>query len=589
MVSLWCVVQAVFCVVLVEKRPAIYVVLVSFLLNAGLLGVNTFYFPQSQFSIIYPDFFYSAMVLICLVFSFLLLRKLLVKTTFIYIALFTLSLVVFVLLNFSALPSKADFSRRPDIFIVGVDSLRPDHLGLGVTPNLDLFLRSGRVYSNAYTAMARTYPSWMSILTGRYPAESGVRFNLMTPDSILKSDMAIQQKLKDVGYFRLYAIDETRFSNIDASYGFDEAVTPEIGASEFIITELADNPLVNLLSLFEFSKYLVPARFINRASSVSYDPSTFISAVQNALQEVPQGKPLFMAIHFELPHWPFEWRDSKKYAVDLPVSLLKKSPASYQLAVSRADKQFGELMASLESSGRLENALVVVISDHGEGFFQFAPEWKNVGSDVVSLPPFSWHGLNVLDTQQTQVLLGFRTFGRVPAISLGVDNRLASLIDVAPTILSHLGIETDLPLSGKNILAAGQGESDRYVYTESGFFVPSLLQKVKLDTGKMAEEALPYYNLTKEGRLVIKDEVIDKLLMIKQRAVTDGRYMLATMPSASSDQLVWADLKLHHYRLVHKQELIENLKIKEFEKAYCKLYANDSEYSREICHYSIDN
>ena len=33
----------------------------------------------------------------------------------------------------------------------------------------------------------------------------------------------------------IYSTDEVRFANIDETYGFDQVVTPPIGASDFII------------------------------------------------------------------------------------------------------------------------------------------------------------------------------------------------------------------------------------------------------------------------------------------------------------------------------------------------------------------
>ena len=38
----------------------------------------------------------------------------------------------------------------------------------------------------------------------------------------------------------------------------------------------------------------------------------------------------------------------------------------YREAVHRADQQFGDLLAMLQRRGVLDNALVVVLSDHGE-------------------------------------------------------------------------------------------------------------------------------------------------------------------------------------------------------------------------------
>ena len=74
-------------------------------------------------------------------------------------------------------PSKGGGGTRriqaPNIVIIGIDSLRNDlqvpRQGRGATPNIRRFLDDSRRFSDATTPLARTYPSWVSILTGRHP------------------------------------------------------------------------------------------------------------------------------------------------------------------------------------------------------------------------------------------------------------------------------------------------------------------------------------------------------------------------------------------------------------------------------------
>ena len=66
--------------------------------------------------------------------------------------------------------------------MIGIDSLRLDELkrfgGTGLTPNLDRFLEHADVFADSTTPAARTFSSWVAILTGRAPTETGARFNL---------------------------------------------------------------------------------------------------------------------------------------------------------------------------------------------------------------------------------------------------------------------------------------------------------------------------------------------------------------------------------------------------------------------------
>ena len=79
-------------------------------------------------------------------------------------------------------------SVRPHIIILGIDSLRLEQLrrfgGTGVTPNLDRFLAKADLFSDTTTPAARTFSSWIAILTGRAPTVTGARFNLAERSSV---------------------------------------------------------------------------------------------------------------------------------------------------------------------------------------------------------------------------------------------------------------------------------------------------------------------------------------------------------------------------------------------------------------------
>jgi hypothetical protein len=79
-------------------------------------------------------------------------------------------------------------NRQPHIIMLGIDSLRLEQLrrfgGTGVTPNLDRFLEQADLFKDATTPAARTFSSWVAILTGRSPTVRPV------PASILPSGPA---------------------------------------------------------------------------------------------------------------------------------------------------------------------------------------------------------------------------------------------------------------------------------------------------------------------------------------------------------------------------------------------------------------
>lgn len=448
---------------------------------------------------------------------------------------------------------------QPDIIIIGLDSFRPDHLHqagdtASITPNLDKFLSDAYRFERAYTPMARTYPAWMSILTGRYPIEHGARFNLLDPKYLRDRERSLPFLLKNKGYITAYSIDETRFSNIDHQYGFDLTVTPEIGAADFVLAAGADLPLINFFNFVpKLHAALFPYQFINRAVHKTYEPANFDEQLDHLVTTIDPKRPLFLVTHFELPHWPFDWRSSENFRAPENHRLAILSPPEYQKAVHRADVQFGALLQSLIRNGRLKNAVVAVLSDHGEGFIDFAPVWRSERDTTpLELPPFALHGVNVLDEAQTRVLLAFKRFGDDTSLQ-GQSRRLTSLVDVAPTLLSLAKIDKqELNATGCDLFAKDDSGSEcsqeRIVFTESGFYVPSLIRNNVLDPNKVAEEGYAYYDVNPNSRLTLKEEFLHQLFDLKQRAAISDHGIAASIPLNGLKQFLFGDLVNHTYR-----------------------------------------
>jgi len=530
-----------------------------------LLGINKLLFPSTSLLIIQPLLF---ALLGCSIVSMLLIWhsfQLFKQQTRVsnystsYIALVLIPISFFLLIDGNAEKKNSLLAReQPDIIIIGFDSFRPDHLGLAaevtsVTPNLDDFLLEAYRFDNTYTPMARTYPAWMSILTGRYPIEHGARFNLVNTQYLIEPKRSLPFILRDEGYTTAYAIDESRFSNIDNSYGFDMILTPEIGAADFILASGADIPLRNLLNFStSLTALLFPQHYMNRAISNVYDPKTFASGLNDLISATDKNKPLFLVTHFELPHWPFTWHVSQGYKAPENERLAKLSPIQYHKAVHRADAQFKHLMDTLKHQGRLKNAIVVVLSDHGEGFPTSQLSWQAAEkSKSVALPIFAFHGTNVIDKAQTQVLLAFKSFGDELVTKQGASHQLASLVDIAPTLLELIGSKShSLNASGCDLwLKQSDCLKNRVVFTESGFNPPNSFTNENIDVKKIAEESISYYDVGLDTRLTIKPSFLDDLLKKKQRAAIryDGM-VVASMPQQSKEQFLVGSYETRKYR-----------------------------------------
>src|SRR4029450_2802353 len=101
-----------------------------------------------------------------------------------------------------------------------------------------------------------------------------------------------------------YATDEVRYANFNETYGFDQIITPPIGAIDFLLGSAADMPPVTLVASTPIGGFLFPSNHANRAASVTYRPRDFVERLE---REIDVNGPAFIAIHLTLAHWPYSW------------------------------------------------------------------------------------------------------------------------------------------------------------------------------------------------------------------------------------------------------------------------------------------
>lgn len=314
-----------------------------------LIVSNAYYFPNSAFSVLlYNSFFIS------LLFKFLLFTIIMVTFVALLFSVNIRLLIILILLSsllFFGLivinnykNNNISYNNYKNIIIIGIDSLRPDFLSYfgheASTPFIDSFLENATVFGEALTPLARTFPSWTSILTGAYPKDHGVRTNL-TKQNKLSLSHTLPNILKQQGYKTIYASDEARFSNIDEHFGFNEVITPPMGMNDFLIGTLNDFPLSNLIMNTAIGSWLFPYNYANRASYINYDPDSFLKRLSYSLQKSLKWKqPLFLSVHFCLPHAPYSWKD-------LPEKdfLIRER---YQASIERVDTQLKDFFDLLQ-------------------------------------------------------------------------------------------------------------------------------------------------------------------------------------------------------------------------------------------------
>jgi arylsulfatase A-like enzyme len=538
--------------------------------SIGLLTVltaNQYFFPNSKFAeLTYLVLFHPiltqvvwvTLALLCSGIVFLAgvgLLKILIKTPYLWVLT-----VSFLLLggwlkgqqHFQPQqPLDAATPSKPNIILVGIDSLRPDFLSYfgheQATPFFDGFLHQATVFSDAMTPLARTFPSWSSLLTGEYPRETGIRFNLAPQQGLHLAD-TLPAILQRHGYETIYATDETRFSNIDRNFGFDTVIAPPMGLNDFLIGTFNDFPLSNLLVNSRLGQWLFPYSYANRPAYFSYDPDCFIRLIQSALP-MRRHKPLFLAIHFCLPHYPYLWAGLSG-RVFHPL-------ARYEASVVRVDQQLNDFFVLLKRYQLLKHAIVVLLSDHGEAFElpgdritkpqlfvasrkRAIPHFYPPSLDQEKVDQSAGHGTDVLGLSQYHTVLAFRFYGRGPQVTRVISDRV-SLLDVKPTLLQLLSFSAP-QTSGQSLAAMLTNRQvvltpHEHIFLESDY-TPAAIRTVYPETRQILLEGIHLFQVNPvDTRLTVKEQMGRMIVHSKQYADIYGQWMLALYPEDQQHHL----------------------------------------------------
>ena len=432
-------------------------------------------------------------------------------------------------------------SATPNVIIIGVDSLRDDltrsRTGAVVTPNIDRFLADAYRFSDAISPLARTYGSWVSILTGRDPVSTNARVNLM-PRPLVHEGVTLPDALKSHGYRTILAIDEARFANFDESFGFDQLITPPVGAVDFLLGYAGDVPLVNLLATTTAGRLLFPSNHANRAANVTYEPEDFVERLEH---ELDVDGPAFIAIHLTLAHWPYSWAPTAR-----PTTPQQYRPA-YRHAIEEVDRQFESVLQVLMRKGLLDNSLVVVLSDHGEALGGETDSMlRTTGSHREIWDSLWGHGTSVMSPHQYGVVLAMRAFGRaeLPGAAGSFDWPV-SLLDLRPTIEEFATGTAPSGVDGISLLplladpAQAASIDSRVRFTETDFNTPSTLAG-HYEASGIIDEAAVFYELDPAtGWMQFRSNRLPFLMAHKQRAALSRDSLLAAIPGPADGSVAW--------------------------------------------------
>lgn len=385
---------------------------------------------------------------------------------------------------------------RRNVILIGIDSLsaallerEQHHL-----PHLQALLRSSVRYERAYTPLARTFPAWMSVLSGQPPAVHGAIFNLRNLEHVQREGL-LPHTLKAQAYRTVYAIDERCFNHIDEGFGFDAVVGPEAGVLDFAVQAVNDSPLTNLLLQTRLAHLLLPYSRVNVASHANYDAAGFVEEIAAATAGAPR---LFLATHFLAGHFPFQSRHAR-----IRHGSTNGLLARHVEALSGVDAQVGHLLAELRRQGHLEDALVVVLSDHGEQLGELEAHTTRDGHPV-ELKGYG-HGVDLLSDHANRVVLALVRFAGGQVVSEPeVRHEQVSLLDLRGAVEHYVR-------TGEVALQPAQA----CMQVETGLRLNAIRNYRKLKAGDVVREAQGLYEIDVQGRMRLKEEMLPVLVRTK--------------------------------------------------------------------------
>ena len=380
--------------------------------------------------------------------------------------------------------------KPPNIVWISVEDMGPvlsiyENEALN-TPNIDRLAKEGVKYTNAYATVGVCAPSRFSIITGMYPTRLGAH-NMRTGDH---NNFKWPEDVK----FRQYkgVIDKSGVNIPDY-----EVVTPSY--------------------VKPFTEYLRAEGYYcvndNKCDYQFNAPFTAWDDVYGggSYKNAPDDAPFFYVKNYYTTHESRIWmRKDKPITVnpdDIPVPdyypnipMVRNDIARKYSNIEALDIEVGQLLEQLEADGVLENSVIFFWSDHGGNLLR---QKRAVGDSGLHVP----------------LIIRYPDGYRAGEI----ENRMVSLMDLGPTVLSMAGIQPPDHMDGKAFEGVFEQPPRKYIFGSADRFDECTdMQRSVLDgrfvyiKNFMPERPLIYRNKYREQIPMNKHLIeLDSLDMLK--------------------------------------------------------------------------
>ncbi|HET7118981.1 MAG TPA: sulfatase-like hydrolase/transferase [Hanamia sp.] len=337
-----------------------------------------------------------------------------------------------------------DYASKKNILVIITDEQSADAMSCVIgnkylhTPNMDYLAQHGVQFTRAYAANPLCAPSRSSMFTGRYPTELGVLDNLgkgknNKPYPTLGTIFSRNEYATGyVGKWHILVVSR----GDKAANGFQWTENNRLGGSDSLIAGSAvrflqmkrKKPFLLVVSFFNPHNICQWARGerlpdgpigtlppVNQCPPLlaNHEPTRNESDINRDMRKSIQANPKFPVGNFTDAQWrEYRW--------------------AYYRLIEKADSLVGKVLNALRASGKMDNTLIVFLSDHGD--MQGAHQWnqKTVFYEEATRVPFIFSGPGLVYRKSKEL------------VNTGVD--------LIPTLCTYAGIKSPALLPGCNVL-----------------------------------------------------------------------------------------------------------------------------------------
>jgi arylsulfatase A-like enzyme len=337
-------------------------------------------------------------------------------------------------------------SAPPNIVLISIDSLRPDHLGAygyerDTSPTIDRLAREGARFENVLSTTSWTLPAHAALFTGLYDSTHGLVDN--------------GQKLDD-GHVTLAEVLKARGYETAGFFG-GPYLHPVFGLSQGF--DVYQSCMTTTDDDARERRVRREARLRRGRSHKDITGPRTQAEIARWAEARTATSPYFLFVHLWDVHYdfvppsPFDEIFDTGYKGGVTGRLmtdpnirpnmgrrgLEHVISLYDGEIRWTDHVLDEILADLASRGMLENTLVVITSDHGEEFFEHRSKGhaKSLFDEVLKVPLIFWWP---------------------DALEAGlVVSQQVRLVDLFPTLAGFAGA-TGLVSQGRDIAPLLRGE-----------------------------------------------------------------------------------------------------------------------------------